>query len=406
MSTAEEVEGAVFVLAPRGRDAEQAAGALATAGIEAIVSRNLIELAQSFDDLTNAIIIAEEALIPSDLLILLDVLGQQPPWSDIPVIILTAPAGANQASVQALEIFGPAANITLLERPLRSVTLVAAAKVALRARRRQREVRDLLQQREAILSSISDAFSALDLDWRYTYANAKVAELAGRPTSEIVGHVIWEIFPEAVGSEFYARCHRARETQQAQHFEIFYEPWGRWLDTRIYPTREGLVIFRGDVTERKKQEELLRESERRLHVLEQQSRLAVEAADVGIFDFYPPTGELRWSERCNELFGLPPQTRVDYNTYLSGIHPDDRHIIEETVEGVARPGSDGRYDIEYRTVGAKDGKERWLSEKGRALFDSDGHIARFIGALLDIDRCPSSYLQNALRRVVSTGLYR
>src|SRR3954447_8377326 len=163
MSAAEEVESAILVLAPRGKDAENAANALANAAIEAVICRNLIELAQNFDDLTNAIVIAEEALVPSDLLILLDVLGQQPPWSDIPVIILTAPGAGEHASVQALEIFGPAANVTLLERPLRSVTLVAAAKVALRARRRQREVRDLLQQRDAILSSISDAFSALDL---------------------------------------------------------------------------------------------------------------------------------------------------------------------------------------------------------------------------------------------------
>lgn len=384
MSGVEEVESAVLVLAPRGKDAEHAAGALNAAAIETVVCRDLIELAQYVDDLTNAIIIAEEALIPSDLLILLDVLGQQPPWSDLPLIILTSPGGGDHASVQALEIFGPAANVTLLERPLRSVTLVAAAKFALRARRRQREVRDLLQQRDAILSSISDAFSALDRDWRYTYANAKVSELAGRPVSELVGHVIWEIFPEAIGTEFYARCHQARDTQQAQHFETFYEPWGRWLDTRIYPTREGIVVFRADITEHKKQEELLRESERRLHLVQEQSRLAVEAADVGIFDHYPATGELRWSNRCNELFGLPPDSEVDYNVYLNGIHPDDRHIIDETVEGVTRPGSNGRYDIEYRTTGIKDGKERWLSEKGRAVFDSSGRITRFIGALLDI----------------------
>jgi PAS domain S-box-containing protein len=384
MSVVEKVESAVLVLAPRGKDAEHAAAALSAAAIETVVCPNLVELAQDVDDLTNAIIIAEEALVPSDLLILLDVLGQQPPWSDLPLIILTAPGGGDHASVQALEIFGPAANVTLLERPLRAITLVAAAKFALRARRRQREVRDLLQQRNAILSSISDAFSALDRDWRYTYANAKVSELAGRPASEIVGHVIWEIFPEAIGTEFYARCHRARETQQAQHFETFYEPWGRWLDTRIYPTGEGIVVFRADVTEQKKQEELLRESERRLHLLEEQSRLAVEAADVGIFDYYPATGELRWSNRCNELFGLPANSEVDYNVYLKGIHPDDRHIIQETVESVARPGSNGRYDIEYRTIGLTDGKERWLSEKGRAVFDSSGKITRFIGAVLDI----------------------
>jgi PAS domain S-box-containing protein len=169
--------------------------------------------------------------------------------------------------------------------------------VALRARRRQREVRDLLQQRESVLSSISDAFSALDRDWRYTYVNDRVAELAGLAKDEMVGRVIWDIFPEVVGTEFYDRCHRARESQQPEHFEIFYEPWRRWLDTRIYPTKEGIVIFRADITERREQETLFRESQRRLQELEQRSRVAVEAANVGTFDFYPTTGELLWSER-------------------------------------------------------------------------------------------------------------
>src|SRR5205085_11915882 len=116
----------------------------------------------------------------------------------------------------------PSGNVTLLERPLRRIVLVSTVQVALRARRRQWEVRDLIAERETILASISDAFSAIDRDWRYTFVNTKVAELAGKPRSELVGRVIWEIFPQAVGSEFYERAHRAMETRQSDHFEIFY----------------------------------------------------------------------------------------------------------------------------------------------------------------------------------------
>jgi PAS domain-containing protein len=198
MPGGDEAAGAVLVLAPRGRDAELAAATLKKTGIAARVYKNLAELAQGLGESTNAVLIAEEGLVPSELLLLLDVLGQQPTWSDIPVIILTAPGGGDRASLQALEIFGPAANVTLLERPLRAVTLVATVKVALRARRRQREVRDLLQQRESVLSSISDAFSALDRDWRYTYVNDRVAELASLAKDEMVGRVIWDIFPGVV----------------------------------------------------------------------------------------------------------------------------------------------------------------------------------------------------------------
>ncbi|MEP6604002.1 MAG: ATP-binding protein [Spartobacteria bacterium] len=384
MPAGDHVESAVLVLAPKDQVAQLAVRALTEADIRAEIGKDLVDLAERFDEQTNALLIAEEALVRSDLARFLEALKQQPPWSDIPVIILTTPGGGDRASVQVLETFGPAANITLLERPLRPITLVAAVKVALRARRRQRQVRDLIAERETVLASISDAFSALDRNWRYTYVNSKVAELAGMPEKEMLGKNIWDVFPDAVGGEFYDRCRRAMETREQDHFEVFYKPWGKWLETRIYPARDGIVIFRADITERKEGEALLRQNERKLQELEERSRLAVEAADVGTFDFYPPTGELQWSKRCNEIFGLPPGTKVDYASYVNCVHPQDRHIIHDTVRGVLQPGNRGRYDIEYRIVGMEDRQERWVSEKGRAILDDKGHAVRFIGTILDI----------------------
>jgi signal transduction histidine kinase/ActR/RegA family two-component response regulator len=66
------------------------------------------------------------------------------------------------------------------------------------------------------------------------------------------------------------------------------------------------------------------------------------------------------------------------------VHPDDRHIVHETVERVRQPGSTGRFDIEYRTIGIADGQERWVAERGRAVSDSSGEVSRFIGTMLDI----------------------
>ena len=375
---------AVLVLSPKGNDAELAVAALDQANIPARICCDLAELSAGLTEDTNALLVAQEALVPKDLSKLLDSLRQQPPWSDVPVIILTAPGGGDRASVQVLKLFGPTANVTLLERPLRSVTLIAAVRVALRARNRQLQVRDLIAERETILASISDAFSALDKDFRYIYVNDKVAELAGMPKEKMIGRVIWDIFPAAKETEFFERCQRAMQSRQADHFELFYKPWGRWLETRVYPTSEGLVIFRADISERKAHEERIRESERQLQELEERVRMAVEAADVGTFDFYPPTGELKWSNRCNEIFGLPPNAKVTYATYVNGVHPDDRYIIQETVQGVLKPGGTGRYDIEYRVIGRDDKRERWVSEKGRAILDASGHAQRFIGTILDI----------------------
>ncbi len=380
----DHTSGAVLIAAPLGKDAALAAQALEQAGIRTAICQRVSEVAERFDETTHAILVAAEALVASDIPALLAQLQQQPPWSDIPLIILTTSGGGDVMSRRALEIFGPAANVTLLERPLQAVTLVSTLQVALRARRRQYEVRDLIEQRETVLAGISDAFSALDSEFRYTFVNDKVAELAGVPKEKILGRVIWEIFPDAVNGEFYEQCQQVMKTRQPAHKDFFYAPWGRWLDTRIYPSQDGIVIFRADITDQKKKEALAREREAKLRESQERLQLATEAADIGTFDFFPSTGELQLSERSRQMFGIPPDVKVTYETYLAGVHPDDRHIVHETVERVRQPGSTGRFDIEYRTIGIADGKERWVAERGRAVVDANGQVTRFIGTMVEI----------------------
>jgi PAS domain S-box-containing protein len=262
--------------------------------------------------------------------------------------------------------------------------LISAVRTTLRARRSQFEVRNLAEERDTVLSSISEAFSALDRDWRYTHVNDRVAEMAGWPKEKMIGQVIWEIFPEAVGTEFYDKAQRVMQTREPSHGEFYYAPWCRWVDTRMYPTKDGIVIFRADVTERKKQEELAHEREVTLRESRERLQLATEAADIGTFDFFPSTGELQFSDRSRQLFGIPGEMKLSYETYLAAIHPDDRHIVDETVMRVRQPGSTGRFDIEYRTIGIADGKERWVAERGQALLDASGQVTRFIGTMLEI----------------------
>jgi PAS domain S-box-containing protein len=376
--------GAVLIAAPLGQDAALAARALEQAGIGTTICQRVSEVAERFDETTHAILVAAEALVASDIPALLDQLEQQPPWSDVPLILLTTSGGGDEMSRRALEIFGPTANVTLLERPLQAVTLVSTLQVALRSRRRQYEVRDLIEQRETVLAGISDAFSALDSEFRYTFVNDRVAELAGIPKEKILGRVIWEIFPNAVNGEFYERCQQVMKTRQPAHGDFFYAPWGRWLDTRIYPSKDGIVIFRADITDQKKKEALAQEREAKLRESQERLQLATEAADIGTFDFFPSTGELQLSDRSRQMFGIPPEVRVTYETYLDGVHPDDRHIVHETVERVRRPGSTGRFDIEYRTIGIADGNERWVAERGRTILDANGKVTRFIGTMVDI----------------------
>lgn len=374
----------VVVLLPKKREQILATAALTRANVRMEICESFDQLDAHISEQTGAVLFAEEALLGAQISRFLEHLHAQPPWSDLPLLALTSGSEADDPHHHILDLLGPNANLTFVARPFRGLTLVSAIQAALRARRHQFAVRDLMAERETVLASISDAFSALDRQWRYTHVNDRVAELAGWPKEEMIGRVIWEIFPEAVGTAFYERCQHVMHAGESSSAEFFYAPWNRWLETRMYPTKDGIIIFRADVTERKKQEQLAHEREAKLQESQDRLRLATEAADIGTFDFFPRTRELQFSARSRELFGIPPGADVTYETYIACVHPDDRHIVHETVRRVRQPGSTGRFDIEYRTIGLQDGKERWVAERGRAVLDSAGEVTRFIGTILDI----------------------
>jgi PAS domain S-box-containing protein len=371
----------VLVFLPNSRERKLVANALNGAGIRADVFENLDELAAQIGERTGAVLVAEEAFAGIAASQLMKRLREQPKWSDLPLLVV--PSGA-KVGRRTRDLAGASANVMFLPRPLRDFALISAIRTTLRARRSQYQARDLIEERDTVLASISEAFSALDRNWRYTHVNDKIAEMAGWPKEKMIGRVIWEIFPEAVGTEFYEKAQCVMRTGESSHGEFFYTPWGRWVDTRMYPTKNGIVIFRADITERKRQEQLAHERETKLRESQERLQLATAAADIGTFDFFPSTGELQFSDRSRELFGIPPEMNVTYETYLAGVHPDDRHIVYETVERVRQPSSGGRFDIEYRVIGIADGKERWVAERGQALLDPAGEVTRFIGTMLDI----------------------
>ena len=120
--------------------------------------------------------------------------------------------------------------------------------------------RDARREISDILESITDAFFALDRERRFTYVNRRAEEFWDRPREELLGHCIWETFPEAVGSEPYRQLEKALEENVAANFEAISPVSHTWFSSRIYASPDGVSVFFQDITERKEAEEALRES--------------------------------------------------------------------------------------------------------------------------------------------------
>ena len=143
----------IALLTPTGRDGPVAVRVLAEAGLDAIACPDMPALCNLVGngDGIGAVLIAEEALGPRAAGMLLDVLGGQAPWSDVPIVVLTGEGELSRAIPPALEELASHANVTLLERPVRVATIVTVLRSALRARRRQYDVRSHLVERKEIL---------------------------------------------------------------------------------------------------------------------------------------------------------------------------------------------------------------------------------------------------------------
>src|SRR5947208_14526525 len=135
----------VFIIAPVGQDAETMAALLDAEGFETQICRKLDEYSGRITDGAGALLLTEEALESAKGSLLLDVLKAQPPWSELPLIILTSGGESRRAGLLNLAA-AAAGTVTLLERPISALTLLRSVQVALGSRRRQYQVRDLVNQ--------------------------------------------------------------------------------------------------------------------------------------------------------------------------------------------------------------------------------------------------------------------
>jgi signal transduction histidine kinase/CheY-like chemotaxis protein len=145
----QDVAERVLIVAPLGRDAAVLARVLADAGVSSSAFANGSEIARALLDGAGTVLLTEEALTSANVRALLDAVASQPAWSDLPLVLLADPEPLIADRARHVEALREVANLTVLERPVRVLPLVTAVHAALRARRRQYEIRDLVASEQA-----------------------------------------------------------------------------------------------------------------------------------------------------------------------------------------------------------------------------------------------------------------
>ena len=154
MSSAVDVlDDRILILAPTGKDAVLAADTFRRDGLCTKICEDLIELGNELPRGAGVLVLAEEALFARELPVLVEALHGQPAWSDVPTLVLTRGRDPRE-DLQLIQSFAPAGNVTLLERPLSALALTTAVQSALRTRRRQYQVRDLMEEQRRAAEAI------------------------------------------------------------------------------------------------------------------------------------------------------------------------------------------------------------------------------------------------------------
>jgi PAS domain S-box-containing protein len=247
-----------------------------------------------------------------------------------------------------------------------------------------------------VLDRVSDGFFAVDTDWRVTYVNRAGEAFLDVTAEELVGEVLWDVFPAAVGTEFYDAYHRAVETGEPATFESYYEPLESWFEVRAFPSDSGLSVYFRDVSERRRMEADLRREKALLERVFETTPVALVVVDAG--------GEIvRANDRAETLLGITG-SEITERTYD---HPDWK-LYDETGETVERESLPVTrvFETGEAVIGAEhgiehpDGSRLWLSVNAVPLTDADGSIRRVVAAFEDVTdrRDRESDLESANRQ--------
>jgi diguanylate cyclase (GGDEF)-like protein/PAS domain S-box-containing protein len=275
-------------------------------------------------------------------------------------------AVSRDASGKALRMYGASIDVT-------------------ESKRVEGELRESGKRITNILESITDAFVAVDHQWRYTYVNERASNTLHRTREELLGKNMWEEFPEAVGLPAYREFHRAMTSGTSVHFEEF-NPWqGIWVEINAYPSEDGLAIYFRDITERKQHEEQLGYH---AHLLENIQDAVMATDEQFVLTAWNKGAETMFGWSADEVLG-----RKVYEVVRSAYSEEQlSQLLRELSESGQRRTDVARY--------RKDGTPIYAEALTIALRGEQGEISGYLSIMRDLtERKESERLRRSEARL-------
>lgn len=247
----------------------------------------------------------------------------------------------------------------------------------------EKELTNLKEFYHDILENVEDGIWVTDAKDKIIYFNPGIEKISGVMSKDVIGLTVTKDFPEDTIGHFINFYYKAKEQLVPQQYQAaVVTPAGRstiqsgWLVPRIKENNFcGMICTIQDITEHKKTEEKISESERKL-------KKTHKIAKIGYWNWDYQTGDVEWSDQVFEIFGLEKDSfSPQIDSVMERFHPDDRKTHKKLVS-VALEKKE-HYNFEAK-INIPDGTERYIFSTSYGVYAKDGSLTMVSGIVQDI----------------------
>lgn len=232
------------------------------------------------------------------------------------------------------------------------------------------------QRLHDLLANMPEAYLTFDRSWRITFANQQAILANRKPVEDFLGKNLWEAWPELIGSDLERHYRRVMEQRVPAHFEYHNRIYDAWFDLKAYPTEEGIGVYYQDITQRKRAEQALQESEQRYRVFTELNPQLILMADTN--------GQVTYANQ--RLLDYSGQTLEEAcgEGWRAAVHPeDDPRVLRAWIDAIARNVD---FEVEVRIRRGSDGAYRWFWVRALPIQNEPNETLYWLGICMDIQQ--------------------